>query len=158
VRLRSFDPGSRWFGLRVNVLRRMHRKIVVVDAERAFVGGINYSADHLADFGPQAKQDYAVELRGPVVEEIHRFAAADAAGVARRPARWWRRDTADHHGVHALFVTRDNQEHRNASSASTALPSGARASACSSPMPISSPAIGCCAKCAAPRDVASTCT
>jgi cardiolipin synthase A/B len=113
VRLRTFDPGSRWFGLRVNVLRRMHRKIVVVDAERAFVGGINYSADHLADFGPQAKQDYAVELSGPVVEEIHRFAAADAAGVARRPARWWRRDTADHHGVHALFVTRDNQEHRN---------------------------------------------
>jgi len=113
VRLRSFDPRSRWFGLRVNVLRRMHRKIVVVDAERAFVGGINYSADHLADFGPQAKQDYAVELTGPVVEEIHRFAAADAAGVARKPARWWRRDAADRNGVHALFVTRDNREHRN---------------------------------------------
>jgi cardiolipin synthase len=113
VRLRSFDPGSRWFGLRVNVLRRMHRKIVVVDAERAFVGGINYSADHLAHFGPQAKQDYAVELTGPVVNEIHRFAAADAAGVARRRVRWWRRDTTDRGGVQALFVTRDNREHRN---------------------------------------------
>lgn len=82
VRIRTFDPATRWFGLRVAVLRRMHRKIVVVDAERAFVGGINYSADHLADFGAQAKQDYAVELSGPVVEEIHRFAAADAAGRA----------------------------------------------------------------------------
>ena len=45
VRLRSFDPSSRIFGIRVNVLRRMHRKIVVVDPQRAFVGGINYSAE-----------------------------------------------------------------------------------------------------------------
>ena len=45
VRLRSFDPSSRIFGIRVNVLRRMHRKIVVVDPQRGFVGGINYSAE-----------------------------------------------------------------------------------------------------------------
>ncbi|HEY9237870.1 MAG TPA: phospholipase D-like domain-containing protein, partial [Burkholderiaceae bacterium] len=74
ARVRTFDPTSRLFGVRVNVLRRMHRKIVVVDGVRAFVGGINYSADHLGDFGPQAKQDYAVELRGPIVEEIRAFA------------------------------------------------------------------------------------
>ena len=60
ARLRSRQPASSASAL--NVFRRMHRKIVVVDGERAFVGGINYSADHLADFGPQAKQDYAVEL------------------------------------------------------------------------------------------------
>jgi cardiolipin synthase len=73
VRLRSFDPSSRLFGMRFNLLRRMHRKIVVIDGERAFVGGINYSANHLMDFGPLAKQDYAVELEGPIVDEIHRF-------------------------------------------------------------------------------------
>ena len=115
VRIRTFDPATRWFGLRVAVLRRMHRKIVVVDAERAFVGGINYSADHLADFGAQAKQDYAVELSGPVVEEIHRFAAADAAGRAP-PRRWpWRRapHAAGDGAVDAMFVTRDNHEHRD---------------------------------------------
>ena len=60
----------------------MHRKLVVVDGARAFVGGINFSADHLADFGPQAKQDYAVELQGPIVEDIHRFVVA-----AIRPRR-----------------------------------------------------------------------
>ena len=65
VRVHVFDPSPRLWGYRTNVFRRMHRKIVVVDGRRAFVGGINYSADHLADFGPQAKQDYAVEVHGP---------------------------------------------------------------------------------------------
>ena len=73
VRLRSFDPASRILGVRLNVLRRMHRKIVVVDGSTAFVGGINFSADHLGDFGPEAKQDYAVELQGPIVDDIHRY-------------------------------------------------------------------------------------
>jgi len=114
VCLRTFDPGARWFGWRVNVLRRMHRKIVVIDGERAFVGGINYSADHLADFGPQAKQDYAIDVTGPVVAEIHRFAAADAAGRSRRAAVGKQRRVVGAAGsVDALFVTRDNQEHRN---------------------------------------------
>ncbi len=114
ARVHVFDPGTRWFGLRVNVLRRMHRKIVVVDGTRAFVGGINYSADHLADFGPRAKQDYAVELAGPVVREIHRFVAAGlrlrsaAADESGAPA-----DHAQASPVEALFVTRDNRGHRN---------------------------------------------
>jgi cardiolipin synthase len=71
VKLHVFDPTPRWFGVRVNMFRRLHRKIVVVDAEKAFVGGINYSADHLASFGPTAKQDYAVQVRGPIVQDIH---------------------------------------------------------------------------------------
>src|SRR3569623_446971 len=40
VRVHSFNPGPRPFGLRPHLLRRMHRKIVVVDREVAFVGGI----------------------------------------------------------------------------------------------------------------------
>src|SRR5207253_1423769 len=90
-----FDPGKRVFGQRLNLLRRMHRKIVVVDGEVAFVGGINYSADHLADYGPEAKQDYTVEIRGPLVAEIHRFthaALAQGQRYQRQRDRWrWRR-------------------------------------------------------------------
>ncbi|HET8744822.1 MAG TPA: cardiolipin synthase ClsB [Ramlibacter sp.] len=123
VRVHSFNPGPRPFGLRPHLLRRMHRKIVVVDREVAFVGGINYSADHLADFGPEAKQDYAVEIRGPLVAEIHRFChAALAEGLRhqRGKRQWWRgrkqwraapeqlplAGTAD-----AIFVVRDNGLH-----------------------------------------------
>jgi cardiolipin synthase A/B len=87
VRLHVFDPGPRPFGLRPNMLRRMHRKIVVIDGEIAFIGGINYSADHLADYGPEAKQDYAVEMRGPIVTELHRFAHANLLAGSRHDPR-----------------------------------------------------------------------
>lgn len=109
VRIRVFDPHARWFGVRFNVLRRMHRKLVVVDGERAFVGGLNYSADHLADFGPKAKHDYALEVTGPIVAEIHRFAAAEA-GIDARRSRATLTPSGD---MDALFVTRDNHHHRN---------------------------------------------
>lgn len=123
VRVHSFDPGPRPFGYRPNLLRRMHRKIVVVDGQVAFVGGINYSADHLGDFGPEAKQDYSVEIRGPLVAEIHRFthaALAEGQRHQRGQRQWWRgrrksRATPDalpHYGeAEAMFVVRDNQRH-----------------------------------------------
>ena len=121
IKIQMFDPGTRLLGQRLNVFRRLHRKLIVIDGEVAFVGGINYSADHLADFGPEAKQDYAVEVQGPVVTDIHRFLHASLAAPAR-PRRWWqRRGLQAIHSVHGphrgsarmLFVTRDNMEHRN---------------------------------------------
>jgi cardiolipin synthase len=120
VRLHVFDPCRKFFGLRTKWFRRMHRKLVVVDGTVAFVGGINYSADHLADFGPEAKQDYAVQVNGPLVAQIHRFASSVLCERAL-PRRWWQR-----HGRHdataappvagtarAMLVTRDNHAHRD---------------------------------------------
>jgi cardiolipin synthase len=125
VHFRVFEPVQRWFGARVNLFRRMHRKLVVVDGEHAFVGGINYSIDHLAEHGPQAKQDWAVEIEGPLVAQIHAFCSASVR--TPQPARraWlgrWRARTAaraastaaersDTQG-RAAFVTRDNRRHR----------------------------------------------
>lgn len=127
VRWRVFEPARRWFGWRLNPLRRMHRKLVVVDAAVAFVGGINYSLDHLAESGPEAKQDYAVELQGPVVAQVHAFCRqhlnaeeATPEGV-RVQAPWWRRWPSRHPARHvrpgdsgqAAFVVRDNLRHRH---------------------------------------------
>jgi len=120
VKVRVFDPGQRFLGQRLNVFRRMHRKIVVVDGERGFVGGINYSADHLLDFGPKAKQDYAVELAGPIVAEIHQFVLR-AIAVGGKGAGWFRRRLKQAPSVRqltageadAMFVTRDNRRHTN---------------------------------------------
>lgn len=115
VSVRVFDPRARVFGLRTNVFRRMHRKIVVVDGEIAFIGGINFSADHLGDFGPQAKQDYAVEVHGPIVAEIHRFARQTIDPEKRR--RWWPRrmprpaPARQAGSAEAMFVVRDNEQH-----------------------------------------------
>lgn len=122
VRLRAFEPVRRLFGARVNLLRRMHHKIVVVDGQHAFVGGINYSIDHLAEFGPQAKQDYAVEVEGPLVGQIQAFCRANVDAPQPPRHAWvqrWRRmrqragedhDVED--GAVAAFVTRDNHLHR----------------------------------------------
>ena len=130
VRVHVFDPGSRLWGWRTNVFRRMHRKIVVVDNERAFVGGINFSADHLADFGPEAKQDYSVEIEGPLVAVINDFAyralragqrnvstGGASSGQAEMPAGRSRSDEELVAGLPvageagAIFVTRDNRKH-----------------------------------------------
>lgn len=123
VRVHAFNPGPKPFGWRPHLLRRMHRKIVVVDSQVAFVGGINYSADHLSDFGPEAKQDYAVEIRGPLVSEIHRFchlALAEGHRHERKKRQWWRwrrqwRTMPENQphagGAEAMFVVRDNRRH-----------------------------------------------
>ena len=118
VRVRVFDPGQPVLGKRLNVFRRMHRKIVVVDGELAFVGGINYSADHLLDYGPKAKQDYAVELRGPVVAQIHQFVLR-AIALGDKGPRWFRRrlkqappvDRESVGDMEAVLITRDNRRH-----------------------------------------------
>lgn len=117
VRMRTFDPSFRIFGLRINLLRRMHRKLVVVDGRLALVGGINYSADHLADFGAMAKQDYAVQLQGPIVDEIRRFALG---AIQRSPLSLPDARTrpclpapAPAGDAQAIFIRRDNHEHRN---------------------------------------------
>ncbi|EER59318.1 cardiolipin synthase 2, partial [Acidovorax delafieldii 2AN] len=113
VRFRVFGPGRRFLGQRLNLLRRMHRKIVVVDGQLGFIGGINYSADHVADFGPEAKQDYAVQVRGPVVAQMHRFTREAVLDRAeRKRLRQAAPQDLPHAGsAHAMFVTRDNRQH-----------------------------------------------
>ncbi|MFD0668215.1 cardiolipin synthase ClsB [Ramlibacter sp. MAHUQ-53] len=122
ARLHVFDPGPRPFGWRPKALRRLHRKIVVVDGRLAFVGGINFAVDQLTAYGPEAKQDWAVEVRGPLVAVIHRFThAALAEGQRHQRLRgWWRRRRQlrqppqalpEAGTAQALFVTRDNVRH-----------------------------------------------
>ncbi|MDO8250068.1 MAG: cardiolipin synthase ClsB [Rhodoferax sp.] len=125
VRVHVFDPSPRLWGYRTNLFRRMHRKIVVVDGTRAFVGGINYSVDHLVGFGPTAKQDYAVEIEGPLVAQIQRFARDQLLIGRQAPPRL--RDRLFRHEpqapanttlpaagqAEALLVTRDNREHKS---------------------------------------------
>src|SRR5690554_6820273 len=50
VRVHLFDPRPKMFGMRTNLFRRLHRKIVVVDGELAYVGGINFCLDHVQEY------------------------------------------------------------------------------------------------------------
>ena len=118
VRFLYYDPRPLVMGMRTNVFRRLHRKIVVVDGAIAFVGGINFSAEHNSDYGPEAKQDYAIEVKGPIVEDIGRF-VVEALGSEAMTRRW--RGHRSHRpavnqkpgDAQALFVWRDNDQHRD---------------------------------------------
>jgi hypothetical protein len=98
VHLQMFDPAPKHLGFRTNWFRRLHRKIVVVDGLIAFIGGINFSGDHLADFGPEAKQDYAVQVQGrrsltsitlPCCKAVARAAHASGGNVGASVGQTW---------------------------------------------------------------------
>ncbi|MGY4535083.1 cardiolipin synthase [Pseudomonas sp. TE3786] len=115
VKLNTFDPRPKIMGLRTNLFRRLHRKIVVVDAQTAFIGGINFCADHLADFGPMAKQDYAVQIHGPIVTDVHR-AALELLAVRRgeRPGKQPPSPANHFRGtVRMLLALRDNDAYQD---------------------------------------------
>ncbi|MDB5754129.1 MAG: cardiolipin synthase ClsB [Massilia sp.] len=120
VRYRVFNP---WFKRGVT---RTHRKIVVVDREVAFVGGININDDWLRDYAPHERLpaprwDFAVQVRGPLVAQIHRETQAQWARVGHlgfirrvslfREMRKRQRTTAEA-PMHAAFVVRDNLRNR----------------------------------------------
>ncbi len=80
VALAVFRPIDRWWRwLQPGQLRRLHQKLCVVDGERAFVGGINIIEDRRDLNHGQTelpRLDYAVALRGPVVQPVAQAARA----------------------------------------------------------------------------------
>ncbi|MBC7455790.1 MAG: cardiolipin synthase ClsB [Massilia sp.] len=120
VRHRVFNP---WFRRGVT---RTHRKIVVIDRALAFVGGININDDLLCDYNPAIRLpaprwDFAVQVLGPLVAQIHRETQAQWARVGHlglirrfdlfRELRVKARDQGDA-PVQAAFVVRDNLRNR----------------------------------------------
>lgn len=121
VDCRVFNP---WFK---RGLTRTHRKIMVIDRQTAYIGGINFIDDLHSDDGserplPYPRWDFAVAIQGNLVEEIHREIEGQWLRIGsldwmarlkltrhllqRRPAQF------QHEGLAALVV-RDNLRHRN---------------------------------------------
>jgi cardiolipin synthase len=95
--------------LRRSRLRRLHRKLVVMDGETAFVGGINI----VDDIPPHSdirvpRLDYAVRIQGPVAGEIH-VAMRHLWGMVSR-ANFHR------HGRHIHWRLRKAYKHSSAAS------------------------------------------
>lgn len=59
------------FQLKRYHLRRMHRKLAVMDASVAFVGGINIIDDCYEPDARFPRFDYAVKVEGPLLKKIH---------------------------------------------------------------------------------------
>jgi cardiolipin synthase len=100
-------------------LRRMHRKLVVIDARVAFVGGINVIDDMHTPGQIPPRFDFAVRIEGPLLGEIYpavkrlwslvefmQFGEDWHGRPALAPA------TALHGTQCGAFVIRDNLRHR----------------------------------------------
>ncbi len=114
-----FRPKISPLTLRRSRLRRMHRKIVVVDAECAFVGGINILDDFEADGLAPPRYDYAVRVEGPLVRDVWQAAAALWQRLAwlhfrrRWPLPGTVAPVCEPRGTQsAVLVVRDNFRHR----------------------------------------------
>lgn len=105
--------------LHVRRLRRLHRKLVVIDGRTAFVGGINITEDIAAPDLAAPRFDFAVRIEGPLLQAVHAAArrlweivawASFKRRLAVNVPRW----RGDHQAgsVRAAFVLRDNIRHR----------------------------------------------
>ena len=120
VRVLKFRPRISPWTLRRQRLRRLHRKIVVVDQKIAFVGGINIIDDMDMPGQTSPRYDYAVSVEGPLVGEIHASTRRMWSRVAWTGLRrGWGRDndrqtppTEPRGRMRSAFLVRDNIRHR----------------------------------------------
>ncbi|TCJ15983.1 cardiolipin synthase ClsB [Parasulfuritortus cantonensis] len=71
VALMFFRPELGSWRLRMYRLRRMHRKLAVIDARVAYVGGINIIDDANTMPGAGKRHDYAVRVEGPLLADVY---------------------------------------------------------------------------------------
>jgi cardiolipin synthase len=102
-------------------LRRLHRKIAVIDGRVAFVGGINIIDDHHTPGHVPPRYDYAVRIEGPLVAEIRAEADRLWRLVALSNFQQWSEaappppatETLPRAFQRAAFLIRDNFRHRS---------------------------------------------
>jgi cardiolipin synthase A/B len=135
VRVIFYRPEPRFMAVRRHRLRRMHRKLAVIDGRVGFVGGINIIDDMDTPGQTPPRFDFAVQVRGPLLAPMReaashlwrlvewRQAISPRRGnvSGRRLRRLLRNlhtprifevDTALAGDVHAALFTRDNFRHR----------------------------------------------
>jgi cardiolipin synthase A/B len=103
-----------------NRLRRLHRKLVVIDGSVGFVGGINIIDDNNVPEDATPRIDYAVEIRGallaPLVDSVQklwrRLAWLQFRQFPQQLAKANTQIDVQYKDVKAALVLRDNVLHR----------------------------------------------
>lgn len=121
VQVLLYRPELARFRLRRHRLRRLHRKLSVIDGRLAFVGGINLIDDYNIPEQMLPRFDYMVSVEGPVLGPIHHavqrlWRVVVWANFRRRyRQRQVLATVVDRVGQQqAAFVVRDNFRHRRA--------------------------------------------
>jgi cardiolipin synthase len=118
VSIMVYRPEVARLRLRRHRLRRLHRKIAVIDQKIAFVGGINIVDDIDDPSQTSPRMDYAVQIRGPLLDPIqrstrHLWQLLRWASFRRRLPQPALAAATDLCGdVEAAFLLRDNLRHR----------------------------------------------
>lgn len=119
VQVLYYRPDLGSLRLKRHRLRRLHRKIALVDDRVAFVGGINIIDDLDTPGQIPPRYDYAVKVEGPLIRRIDRTVRHVWTLVSwsqlrrRRLRRKSRRLRVDKIGdMRAAFLVRDNIRHR----------------------------------------------
>ena len=123
VQLMFYRPKISPWTLKKNRLRRMHRKIAVIDHTIAFVGGINIIDDYNVPDNTPPRIDYTVRIEGALLPSIalsvtnlwHRmaFRRLNIPKMVKAPQSLLNFPSADK-GMSAAFVLRDNVLNRHA--------------------------------------------
>lgn len=116
-----YRPELARFNLRRHRLRRLHRKLAIIDDEIAFVGGINIVDDVEPQTRLPPRYDYAVRIEGPLLQPIHSVMQRlwELVSWVHLKRRYRIGKTAaptpaPHGDQLATFVVRDNIRHRRA--------------------------------------------
>jgi len=120
VKVLVYRPEIGRFHLRRHRLRRLHRKLAVIDGNTGFCGGINVIDDRDGRESGPPRFDFAVRVSGPVVGEMQRavrrlwtlveWTTRGRGGVPRPPAAT--PPAVQGGGRRAAFLIRDNLRFR----------------------------------------------
>ncbi len=122
VRVLVFRPDIYPWNFGRHRLRRMHRKLAVIDGSVAFVGGINIIDDMHTPGHTPPRFDYAVRVEGPILKSVHEQAdqlwtLTAWANLRQEWAFWPTPDppsaAAPQGFQRAAFLARDNFRHRS---------------------------------------------
>lgn len=116
VKVLWFRPRLTRFGIYKQGLRRLHRKLILIDERIAFVGGINI-IDDVPEHLDAPRLDYAVKVQGGVVPQIShsmrklwQFVSWTNFRKSGTRVGAFARDRSPHKNV--VFLVRDNFRHR----------------------------------------------
>jgi cardiolipin synthase len=102
VKVHKFRPFSWRLGIK-RLVKRNHRKLLVVDGQIGFVGGMNLTNDYASvQEGGQGWRDTAVKIDGPAVAQLETLFRQMWARYAKIGLLSARRNARDFHGGHEV--------------------------------------------------------
>lgn len=122
VQVMFYRPKISPWTLKTRRLRRLHRKVAVIDDQIGFVGGINIIDDRHVPNQTPPRVDYALQITGPVVMDM-----VESVNQLWRSMAWLNLQRVKHHmeegkqhaiaiaktaGMKVAYVTRNNVLHR----------------------------------------------